>query len=81
MQEIKIVPSSPKSQTKRKPASMANKYPFRDLQVGESFIVDLATCKEGSIRSVASILSKGGELKFTVCRHVEDNVLEVARLK
>ena len=78
MSEYKIIKSSQRAISEGR-ASI--KYPFADLNVGQSFIVDLKEAKVSSIRSIASILSKGGEKKFRVIRHAKEHILEVARLK
>jgi len=81
MSEYQIVPSSPRAKREVRGELISRKYPFHDLEAGQSFIVDLNDAKDGSIRSIASQLSKSGEKKFRVVRHVKEHILEVARLK
>lgn len=59
------------------------KYPFKSLQIGESFVIPLDEIKLGdlsSLRSSASINNKRLGRKFKVIIHDEYKCVEVARI-
>lgn len=63
-----------------------SKYPFNELQFGESFAVPFSDGNEPSIRQTATRHNAaakkiGSTKKFTVHKHVESEVIEVARIR
>lgn len=58
-----------------------SKYPFGRLKIGQSFAVPISEGNENSLRGGASGYGKrvGGK-KFTVIKHREHGVFEVARI-
>lgn len=92
--KYEVIVSSPKAlalceaSTENQPERDANednaKYPFRSLQVGESFAVPFDDMNPGtlpSLRSSASSYGKRLNRKFRVFIHNEYKCVEVARLK
>jgi hypothetical protein len=92
--KVQILPSSPKAlalcevstdnQPERTPDEDNAKYPFRSLQVGESFAIPFADTNPGtlaSLRSSASSYGKRLNRKYRVFVHDEYKCVEVARLK
>lgn len=55
-------------------------YPFDQLEVGQSFSVELDEKKYKSIHAIASRKGKMQKKKFVVIRHTDLNLLEVARI-
>jgi len=78
---IKIVESSPKAaEVKAEPGVVVGKvkYPFNELNIGQSFTIPKAEAKMRSLRTRAAQLSKDGRL-FVVVVHDELQLVEVAR--
>lgn len=57
------------------------KYPFHDMHIGSAFAVPFAEGSEASVRNCASAYARKTGKKFTVIRHNEAGVLEVARIQ
>jgi hypothetical protein len=81
---INIVASSPKAaEVQEKPGACigAVKYPFAELQVGQSFTVPKAEANVKSLRTRAAQVSKDGK-KFVVVVHddLTPPLVEVARI-
>ena len=78
---FRIVESSPQATelgtelVKRKKASM---YPFDELEVGQSFVVNLEEVNWKSLRTMVYQNNKKGEAQFVFVKH--DEVAEVARV-
>lgn len=91
--KYEVLPSSPKAlalcevatenQPERMPDEDNAKYPFRSLQVGESFAVPFGDMEPGtlaSLRSSASAYNKRLSRKYRVFVHNEYKCVEVARI-
>jgi len=77
---INIVPSSMAAQAiADKKKNSDSKYPFGELEVGQSFTVPIAEANVNSLRVMCSRKSKGGK-SFTLVVHQDPPVVEVARL-
>lgn len=57
-----------------------SKYPLPLLHIGQAFAVPVAEGLDASVRNAASIYSKKTGKKFTIIRHKDAGVLEVARI-
>lgn len=57
-----------------------NKYPWRDLEIGQSFTVPFDSTREGSLRYLASLTGKKLGRLFFVKKHNDAKVYEVGRL-
>lgn len=81
---VQIVASSPKAkeaaETKRK--TRGEMYPFEQLQVGQSFTVQLDECNWKSLRIITYKRNAKfkGEREFTFVKHDYLNLVEVARI-
>lgn len=80
---IEIVESSPAAlqlaQALQDKSANSKKYPFDDLNVGQSFRMALADANVASLRAIASRKSRNG-LSFKVIIHETSGVVEVARI-
>lgn len=74
----KIFPSSEKV---KKRIERNEKYPFKLLEVGQSFAIPKMMVKDASLRNHASIVGRRLGRKFTVIDHGEQAGYEVARVK
>ena len=57
------------------------KYPFQYMRIGDAFAVPYAEGSEASVRNCASSFARKTGKGFTVIRHNEAGVLEVARIR
>ena len=80
---IEIVESSPAAiqlaQALQDKSANSKKYPFDDLNVGQSFRMKLADANVASLRAIASRKSRNG-LMFKVIIHEGEGLAEVARI-
>ena len=80
---IEIVASSPKAlelaQTLQDKSAQSKKYPFDDLNAGQSFRLPLADANVASLRALASRKSRNGKT-FKVIVHEIEGLVEVARI-
>lgn len=80
---FQIVESSPEArelaQALQDKSAQSKKYPFDELQPGQSFTMQLDDANVQSLRSLASRKSKKG-LSFKVIVHEAMGVVEVARI-
>lgn len=58
----------------------SSKYKFEMLQVGYAFAVPISEDAEGSLRILATRYGKRYNRKFTVIKHADSGVIEVARI-
>lgn len=63
-----------------KVSQRVSKYPFAELQICQSFAVPFDEVGEISLRTLASTKSKDLGRKFTVIKHNDSKVFEVARV-
>lgn len=64
-----------------KPGHHRTKYPFAQMHIGQAFAVPMGSGLETSVRTAASIYAKKAGKGFTIIKHSEAGVLEVARIK
>ena len=91
-ESFEIIASSPKALERinpsivgtAKPASSIkhhlSKYPFNQLEVGQSFAVPIGSVNSSKLRVITSQASKRLEKLFTVVQHKELELYEVARI-
>lgn len=74
-----IMPSSEKMKEQAEKKRIGEeKYPWKELQIGQSFAVPVANLKFNSLRSQASIVGKRLKRRFRVIEHSDGKVYEVA---
>lgn len=56
------------------------KYPFDELVIGQSFCVNFDDVKESSLRVNTSMKNRNTGKKFTVIKHEEFKLFEIARI-
>jgi hypothetical protein len=56
------------------------KYPFDQLEIGQAFPVSFGDSLDTSLRTAATSAGKKLKKKFTVIKHKQYNVYEVARI-
>lgn len=56
------------------------KYPIDQLEVGQAFAVKYEDSHEGSLRTIVYVRGKKDGKKFTIIRHNDIGVYEVARI-
>lgn len=80
---IEIVESSPAAlklaQELQDKSAQSKKYPFDDLNAGQSFRMPLEGANVASLRAIASRKSRGGK-GFKVIVHETEALVEVARI-
>ena len=78
---VQIVASSPKALEAGEVIERKEKYPFEQLEVKQSFSLQLSEANLQSLRTLASRRSKGGK-RFVVVVHddVTPPLVEVARI-
>jgi len=77
--ERPVYPSSPLAQTPKAPVQFAAKYPWRTLEVGQSFLVAPNEANWTTISTSCYKWSKKLNKKFRAFNHGADGI-EVARL-
>lgn len=57
-----------------------SKYPWRRLKIGQCFTIPIGEVEQSTVRGLASSKGKLMNKKFTVIRHDDQNLYEVARI-
>lgn len=78
--DFKLVESSDRAKQLLVGRPSSKKYPFSDMNVGQSFFIGIDAIKETTIRAYAYTYGKKLHRKFKVVIHRDKNTYEIARI-